>query len=140
MAKERRPFHETIVDAIREAIIYEMRGLGKLVVETKIPKNHDEITLAWRRRLKDLDWSEKDDRVLAAINEQKQEAEAEAAVKQVEEQKRVTIFASKVDWRLLQEGSLKELPVFKETDLHYQFGDNPSEDVVELVIRPKKER
>jgi len=55
-AKQRRPFHESIVDAIRRASYNDMRCLGRLISETKIPKGHDEILAAWNQRLHTLHW------------------------------------------------------------------------------------
>lgn len=38
-----RPFHETIVDAIRDASVADFECLVKLIRKTRIPKNHGEI-------------------------------------------------------------------------------------------------
>ncbi|TSC91040.1 MAG: hypothetical protein G01um10142_150 [Parcubacteria group bacterium Gr01-1014_2] len=50
-AKQRRPFHESIVEAIRCASYSDMMCLGMLINETKIPKGHDEILAAWQERV-----------------------------------------------------------------------------------------
>ena len=47
---ERRPFHETIVDAIRRVSVYNLPLLADLIRETKIPKGHDEIIAAWKEK------------------------------------------------------------------------------------------
>lgn len=44
-----RPFHETIVDAIREAETFtSLETLGSLIENTKIPENHGAIITAWK--------------------------------------------------------------------------------------------
>jgi len=45
-----RPFHETIVDAIREATGTEMHCLARLIKRTVIPKDHGRISAAWQER------------------------------------------------------------------------------------------
>lgn len=52
----RRPFHETIVDAIHRAdSLEEMRHLAMLIKATKIPKGHYKIIVAWNNRCLDKD-------------------------------------------------------------------------------------
>ncbi|MFH1112004.1 MAG: hypothetical protein V1712_02950 [Patescibacteria group bacterium] len=84
---KRRPFHETIIDAIRNASSLKSNDplmcLAKLIKETEIPKGHDEIIAAWNQRLPEL-WSGEDFGVPADLLEQKQEAaEKEKAKEQV---------------------------------------------------------
>lgn len=80
---KRRSFHETIVDAINRADDGVLEVLGKLIKETKIPKNHDKIIVAWNCALNDFD---EDDEwgVLENLFEQKREAEENQAKKQAE--------------------------------------------------------
>ena len=86
-AVKRRPFHESIVDVIQHASYSDMRCLGTLINETKIPKGHDEISAAWNRRAGELihEMSELGD-VVDVLNEQKQEAEKTEEEKKAKEQ------------------------------------------------------
>ena len=45
-----RPFHETIVEAIREASDTELWRLATLINKTIIPNGHEEIIAEWKRR------------------------------------------------------------------------------------------
>jgi hypothetical protein len=47
----KRPFHETIVEAIDRAYVTDLRCLAFLIKATKIPSNHDEIIAAWEKQL-----------------------------------------------------------------------------------------
>ena len=79
---ERKPFHESIVDAIKEATNRtDMKLLEGLIKRTKIPKNHYAITLAWRQTCGIMGWQD-DHGVSVDLQEQKQEAEAKVAAKQ----------------------------------------------------------
>ncbi len=91
-AQKRRPFHETIVDAIGGMTsIYDLHlpaVLAKLIKETRIPAGHDEIILAWRQQFAKMHkaqgqvWREGDNLgVVASLLEQKKEAEDKAAKK-----------------------------------------------------------
>ncbi len=51
----KRPFHESIVDAIRHASGSELKCLATLIKSTKVPKGHDEIIEAWNERKLDDD-------------------------------------------------------------------------------------
>lgn len=46
-----RPFHETIVEAIRRASSAELECLATLIKATEVPKGHDEIIAAWNERI-----------------------------------------------------------------------------------------
>jgi hypothetical protein len=48
---EKKPFHESIVDAIHCAFGADLPCLAALIKTTKVPKNHDEIIKAWKERL-----------------------------------------------------------------------------------------
>lgn len=51
---ELRPFHETIVDAIRSVRnkdLVQLALLGNLIRGTRIPAGHDEIIAAWREQV-----------------------------------------------------------------------------------------
>jgi len=82
-AKKRRPFHESVVDAIQHASYSDMRCLVRLIQETAIPKGHDEIHAAWARRAGELirEMSELGD-VEGVLLEQKREAEEKEKIKQ----------------------------------------------------------
>lgn len=64
---EQRPFHETIVDAIRQASSTQLECLATLIKATKVPKGHDEIIAAWKA----MCWG-KDLGVPASLLKQKQ--------------------------------------------------------------------
>lgn len=50
-----RPFHETIVGAIKRAdSAAEIANLAELIKETIIPDNHANIVLAWDSHLEEL--------------------------------------------------------------------------------------
>ncbi len=69
----KRPFHETIVDEVRNAgTVEEMMVLVRLIKATSIPKGHDEIIEAWRLRCQAMGWSPLN--VTESLLEQKQEA------------------------------------------------------------------
>jgi hypothetical protein len=74
----KRPFHETIVDAVTEAHPIDLSILAWLTMATKIPKGHDEIIAAWEKREPNAPKGSTIANVLADLREQKQEAEAEA--------------------------------------------------------------
>ena len=83
----RRPFHETIVEAIQGASSHDLPALAKLIKMTVIPTNHDEIIAAWR-------WAAREHccqtpGVPASLLEQKQEAEEKAAKKAKEKEQAV---------------------------------------------------
>lgn len=84
----RRPFHETIVDAIRETDSDEgFRTLARLIMTTEILKGHDNIIVAWKERFLDIDIVDINDgdiNVAAFVDllEQKKETEAGAKVKE----------------------------------------------------------
>jgi len=86
--KQRRPFHESIVDAIHWVDNFgELNLIAKLIKETKIPKDHDKITAAWNRQLQEMGLDDRKDRgVLADLFEQKQEAEKKEKEKKAKEQ------------------------------------------------------
>ena len=90
-APQRRPFHETIVDAIHSASESDLKCLAKLIRETKIPKDHDAIITSWRQRLRELEISLRlgEDYypygVVEALREQKKEAEEKEKAKTKEQ-------------------------------------------------------
>jgi len=86
----RRPFHETIVEAIQNASDAELHILAKLIKRTNIPKNHDQIIAAWTWRVHEASREEKTLGVLTVLLEQKQEAK-ENDVKKAEEKRTATI-------------------------------------------------
>jgi hypothetical protein len=79
----KRPAHETIAEEIRRVDLGGLEFLSRFIVETKIPKGHNEIITAWKERCEcirrhfDLLVSDTLDDLL----EQKEKAEAEAAAK-----------------------------------------------------------
>ena len=72
----RRPFHESIIQAIHWASSEELRYcVARIIKMTKIPKGHDEIIEAWNQRRRELNWSDNEDLgVPADLLEQKREA------------------------------------------------------------------
>lgn len=90
---ERKPFHESIVDALDASIErgmapgYEIQTLARLITSTKIPKNHDAIIVAWQNLTKNIiDNYGFYALVVADLMEQKQEAEAKKAAKQEQQE------------------------------------------------------
>lgn len=73
----RRPFHETIVDALLHLSDEDqLDSMGLLILMTKIPKNHDAIITAWQGALKRFGGLD----LLGVVDDlllQKKEAEAE---------------------------------------------------------------
>ncbi|MBI2482262.1 MAG: hypothetical protein HYV76_01730 [Candidatus Vogelbacteria bacterium] len=67
-----RPFHETILEAIRQASSTELKCLATLIKATKVPKGHDEIVAVWNERRKAMCWDDEDLGVPANLLEQKQ--------------------------------------------------------------------
>ena len=55
-----RPFHETIVEAIRCASSANMECLAMIIKATKVPKGHDAIIAAWEERRKAFCWGDED--------------------------------------------------------------------------------
>jgi len=45
-----RPFHETIVDAMKGATLFQLEIIIVLLETTVIPKNHDQIVTTWREQ------------------------------------------------------------------------------------------
>jgi len=88
----RRPFHESIVDAIRTSGCTGLSTLLPLIRRTKIPKNHDAIAEALKEEIErykagdtlDLDGNSKAS-ILDEIEEQKKEA---ATAKKSEDEKK----------------------------------------------------
>ena len=80
---QRRPFHETVVEAIERASrCNEQQLLGWLIMQTNIPKGHDEIIAAWKEKRMGLGLSPGFDfAVVDDLLDQKKEAEEEAAKK-----------------------------------------------------------
>ena len=78
---ERKPFHEVIVTAIEQVgpSGEVVSLLCWLIKSTKIPKGHDEIIAAWKKRYPSItpDGEGTVCEVLADLLEQKREAEAE---------------------------------------------------------------
>ncbi len=77
MSQIRKPFHKSIVDAIRRATPERLLGLEELVMATKIPKNHDGILEALTARTAALGFTQYPG-VLDSLREQKEEVEATA--------------------------------------------------------------
>jgi hypothetical protein len=56
---ETKPFHESIVSAIKKAKTPEaLDTLADLVKKTKIPKDHEEIRKAFASQAKKMDWDD----------------------------------------------------------------------------------
>jgi hypothetical protein len=93
---EKKPIHESIVGLIEEADPAELKLYGRVLFRTSIPRGHDEILKAWRRRRAELSlMPERDSEgVTASLLQQKKEAEKKAAEK-AEQQKRAEEEAQK---------------------------------------------
>ena len=90
-AKQRRPFHETVADAILQASAPgEVTLLARMIKTTKIPKGHDEIIAAWRYRQDNWGLVVFPHGVVEDLLEQKQEAEEKEKEKKAKEQVEVT--------------------------------------------------
>ncbi len=83
---ELKPFHESIVDLIRNLKVDSpgdwprLNQLAEIIKSTKIPKNHDEIIAAWQEQVQRLkvNW---DFGVVISIGKQKDAAEEAARQK-----------------------------------------------------------
>jgi len=80
LEKKKRPFHESIVDAISTASSAELESLATLIKATKIPKGHDEIVEVWKKRTGEMCMGD-DLGVPADILGQKQVADRETREK-----------------------------------------------------------
>ena len=79
-AEEFRPFHETIVEDIRNATNERLRFIASQLKKTVIPANHDAISEVWDQRRKWMGWAEEDDLgVPASLLRQKENAKAKAS-------------------------------------------------------------
>jgi hypothetical protein len=82
---DRRPFHETIIDAFQDfgLTVAVVSVLGRLIQNTRIPKNHDGIIRAWKEVTNNfsMEGSSLERAVISSLEEQKREAEAEATAK-----------------------------------------------------------
>ena len=76
---KRLPFHEAIIEVVRDANTDGLICLVDLLKMTKIPKGHSEIFVAFQKRLSHSPSIL--DKLRANLLEQKQEAEAETAEK-----------------------------------------------------------
>lgn len=73
--KKRRPFHETIVDAIDNAnSSNEMFCLANLIKATEIPEGHGKIIAAWKKQMQEIYIGDDDLGVPADLLEQKKAA------------------------------------------------------------------
>lgn len=82
-----RPFHETIVEAIRRASLRNLMCLATLIKATKIPKGHKEIIEAWNARCKEV-FSEDFDVTDNLLDQKLATAEKRAAEKAGGEEKK----------------------------------------------------
>ncbi|MEK7103332.1 MAG: hypothetical protein AAB870_03220, partial [Patescibacteria group bacterium] len=91
---ERKPFHESVVDAIKSAKAEELKIIAGIIITTKIPKNHEEIVNAWRQRLDDLGLSNDYGLLTGTVMEQAAEAKIENKTALTKQKEVDTIF----DW------------------------------------------
>ncbi|MBI2406212.1 MAG: hypothetical protein HYW56_02660 [Candidatus Harrisonbacteria bacterium] len=68
-----RPFHETIVAAIRRASDEGLECLAPLIRDTKVPEGHDAIISAWNKRCLELGWGDRQFGVPENLREQQQQ-------------------------------------------------------------------
>lgn len=69
--KNLRPFHETIVDAIKGASSQELALIATLLKKTVIPKNHSQIIKAWNEQAKAMCCSDGFEGVVESLQRQK---------------------------------------------------------------------
>ncbi len=81
-AQARKPFHESIIDALAEASIADTRCLGWLIMATKIPKGHTQIIGAWNMHISRFGADYTDPGVEASLLEQQGETAIDEAVKE----------------------------------------------------------
>ena len=73
----RKPFHEVICDVIAVASGLEMNVIGYLLINTIIPKGHDQIVSALRKRAAEMLWVKESILLIEdSILSQKRELEA----------------------------------------------------------------
>jgi hypothetical protein len=78
----RKPFHEAIVEMLKQASSAELETLGHLLMITKIPKGHSEIIAAWSVRCSEMGWSGSSiDRLVIDLTRHKWDIEAQAGGK-----------------------------------------------------------
>jgi len=80
MPEKSKPFHESIVDALYQAPRAYVSCLGRLILNTKIPKNHDVILGAWKTASADCNFTNELRTVPDHILEQKAHAEAAGTI------------------------------------------------------------
>jgi len=68
---EKKPFHETVVEAIKHASTAELSLLATLLKATKIPADHDKIKEAWQKRIAGM--CSEDFGVSESLDQQKKE-------------------------------------------------------------------
>ena len=52
----RKPFHEVVVEMIPQLSSAELEALGTLLMRSVIPKDHDKIVEAWKKRCTEMCW------------------------------------------------------------------------------------
>lgn len=72
---QRRSFHETIIAAIHRVPVYNLSLLADLILETKIPEGHDQIIVAWKKKIEGVMFNKGESvlDVVADLLEQKEE-------------------------------------------------------------------
>jgi hypothetical protein len=84
-AVEKKPFHESILDTIKNlkstSSVEELELVEALLVATKIPKGHDEIIAAMTEKTREVAHENIKAEVLVSILEQKELARVAAAEK-----------------------------------------------------------
>jgi hypothetical protein len=82
---ERKPFHEAVVEMLKQASDTDLEALGSLLLRTVIPKGHDEIVGAWNARCAELCWSPESAQFVAKdILRHKRDIKAKAEAKKRE--------------------------------------------------------
>jgi DNA-directed RNA polymerase alpha subunit len=139
--EKRHPFHETIVNAIREATRDQMEILAALMKSTIITKNHEVIIAAWERRV--IDFGIGDDfGVTGALAEQKEAAAPEdetaissfnnsvlgRSVEELELNVRAYIFVTKANLK-----TFRDLITMTESEM-LNYPDSPASPAVVTEI------
>ena len=74
-----KPFHESVLDCLKKAMIFELSAYAKLLQTTIIPDNHEAIAKMARDRFNAVGWG--GDAIAEHIMAQKKQKKSKARVK-----------------------------------------------------------
>lgn len=133
--KSDRPFHETIVDTIRQAKVEALPDLFALIVASAIPKNHDAIIIALIYRRDDGDKSNKGlfNAVVAAVQLKMFEAARQAKIKALA----AKVVDVSLNWDRVQTGCdfMFQIFTFTHAQLVHYFGEMGAQDIIDYFAR-----